>query len=150
MNRVEKIERPKRKFLPENFTVTDWPGLKPCFDNLLMRELNSVEAVRQWLRDRSELESVISEDLAWRYINMTRYTDNQEYSRRYEDFVVNIQPQIAPVSDQLNKKAAASPFLAALEKESGYNMMIRNLKKDIEIFREENIPLYTEITTEQQ
>jgi oligoendopeptidase F len=88
--------------------------------------------------------------MAWRYINMTRYTENQEYNKRYEDFVVNIQPQIAPVSDQLNKKAAASEFLDSLEKETGYDIMIRNLKKDIEIFREENIPLYTEITTEQQ
>jgi oligoendopeptidase F len=150
MNRVEKIERPKRKFLPENFAVTDWSGLKPYFDNLLSRELNSVSAMRHWLRDRSELESIISEDMAWRYINMTRYTENQDYSKRYEDFVVNIQPQIAPVSDQLNKKAAASEFLSELEKETGYDIMIRNLKKDIEIFREENIPLYTEITTEQQ
>lgn len=150
MNRVEKIERPKRKFLPENFTITDWSGLKPYFDSLLSRELNSVTAMRQWLSDRSELESIISEDMAWRYINMTRYTENQEYSKHYEDFVVNIQPQIAPVSDLLNKKAAASEFLVALEKETGYDIMIRNLKKDIEIFREENIPLYTVITTEQQ
>lgn len=150
MNRVEKIERPKRKFLPENFAVSDWSGLKPYFDDLLSRELNSVSAMRNWLRDRSELESIISEDMAWRYINMTRYTENEEYRKRYEDFVVNIQPLIAPVSDQLNKKAAASEFLSALEKETGYDIMIRNLKKDIEIFREENIPLYTEITTEQQ
>jgi len=150
MEPVAKIERPKRKFLPENFSVTDWSVLKPYFDNLLARDLNSSAALRQWLHDRSELESVISEDMAWRYINMTRYTENQDYNKRYEDFVVNIQPQIAPVSDQLNKKAAANEFLAALEKEPGFDIMIRSLKKDIEIFREENIPLYTEITTEQQ
>lgn len=150
MNRVEKIERPGRNFLPENFTVTDWSGLKPYFDELLSRNITSVLETRNWLRNRSELESIISEDLAWRYINMTRYTENQDYSKRYEDFVVNIQPQIAPVSDQLNKKIAASEFLVPLEKETGYDIMIRNLKKDIEIFREANIPLYTEITTEQQ
>lgn len=150
MEPVAKIERPKRKFLPENFSVTDWSALKPYFDNLLARDLTSSSALRQWLHDRSELESVISEDMAWRYINMTRYTENQDYNKRYEDFVVNIQPQIAPVSDQLNKKAAGSEFLAALEKEPGFDIMIRSLKKDIEIFRDENIPLYTEITTEQQ
>lgn len=150
MNSVEKIQRPERKFLPENFTVTDWNALKPYFDNLLSRSINSVSDLRHWLHDRSELESIISEDMAWRYINMTRYTENQDYSKRYEDFVVNIQPQIAPVSDQLNKKAAASEFLNVLQKETGYDIMIRSLKKDIEIFREENIPLYTEITTEQQ
>ncbi len=150
MTLAEKIERPERKFLPENFKVSGWDTLKPYFDNLLERKLKSTEDLRQWFRDRSELEAVISEDLAWRYINMTRYTENEEYSKRYEDFVVNIQPQIAPVSDQLNKKAAGSDFLKQLEKERGFDIMIRSLKKDIEIFREENVPLYTEITTEQQ
>lgn len=150
MTTIEKITRPERKFLPDSFLVTSWEVLKPYFDNLLERTLDSVASLRQWFRDRSELESVISEDLAWRYINMTCYTENEEYSKRYEDFVVNIQPKIAPVSDQLNKKAAASSFLNVLEKETGYDILIRNLKKDIEIFREKNIPLYTEISTEQQ
>ena len=147
---VEKITRPERKFLPDSFPVTSWDVLKPYFDNLIERTLDSVASLRQWFRDRSELESVISEDLAWRYINMTCYTENEEFSKRYEDFVVNIQPKIAPVSDQLNKKAAASSFLNVLEKKTGYDILIRNLKKDIEIFREKNIPLYTEISTEQQ
>ncbi len=150
MTLAEKIERPKRKFLPEDFQISNWEALKPYFDNLLERGLMSNENLKQWFRDRSELESIISEDLAWRYIHMTCYTDNEAYSKSYEDFVVNIQPKIAPVSDQLNKKAAGSVFLKALEKETGYDIMIRNLKKDIEIFRDENVPLYTEITTEQQ
>lgn len=150
MTTTEKITRPERKFLPDSFSVTSWDVLKPYFDNLMERTLDSVASLRQWFHDRSELESVISEDLAWRYINMTCYTENEEYSKRYEDFVMNIQPKIAPVSDQLNKKAAASSFLNVLEKETGYDILIRNLKKDIEIFREKNIPLYTEISTEQQ
>ena len=150
MTLVKKIERPGRKFLPENFKISNWGTLKPYFDRLLERNFESAEDLRQWFRERSELESVISEDLAWRYIHMTCYTDNEAYSKSYEDFVVNIQPQIAPVSDQLNKKAAGSEFLKELEKETGYDIMIRNLKKDIEIFRDENVPLYTEITTEQQ
>lgn len=148
--KIEKVAAPPRVFLPETFNVISWDSLKTYFDDLLNRNIGSIDDLRHWFRDRSELESVVSEDLAWRYINMTCYTDNEEYSKRYEDFVVNIQPQIAPVSDQLNKKAAGSEFLKQLEKETGYDLMIRNLKKDIEIFREENVPLYTEITTEQQ
>jgi oligoendopeptidase F len=147
---AEKLERPTRKFLPETFTVTGWEQLKPYFDKLLEKEINSVEGLRSWLRDRSELESVISEDFAWRYINMTRFTENETYSKAYQDFVENIQPKIAPVSDQLNRKATSSEFLDLLANETGYDIMIRNLKKDIEIFREENIPLFTELSLEQQ
>ena len=147
---VDVPKRPVRTFLPEDFTISTWEKLQPYFDTLSKTELNSVEALRVWLRQRSELESVISEDMAWRYINMTCYTENEEYSKAYQDFVVNIQPQMAPVSDQLNKKVAASPFVQQLEKEPGYDIMIRNLKKEIEIFREENVPLFTEMNTETQ
>lgn len=150
METVEKIERPSRKFLPENFKVKNWEDLKPYFDLLLERPLASGADLRKWLHDRSEIESVISEDLAWRYIRMTCYTENQEYRNDYQDFVENIQPKIAPVSDQLNRKAADAPYLGELSHEAGYDIMIRSLKKDIEIYREENVPLFTEINTETQ
>ncbi len=150
MTIADNITRPKRTFLPEDFSVSDWNSLKPSFENLLSRELTDIQSLRKWLADRSELESVISEDMGWRYIKMTCYTDNEEYSKRYQDFVENIQPQIAPFSDQLNKKLAASSFLGQLEAEPGFKILIRNLKKDIELFREENIPLFTQINTDTQ
>ncbi len=150
MPAVEKINRPKRTFLPEDFNVSDWNSLKYFFENLLSQELADLPSLRKWLSDRSELESVISEDMGWRYIKMTCYTDNEEYSKSYQDFVENIQPQIAPLADQLNKKMVASTFLAQLESEPGFKILIRNLMKDIELFREENIPLFTQINTDTQ
>lgn len=147
---VEKLKRPARRFLPEDFTLTSWGKLKPYFDDLLNRSLTSIQDLKKWFSDRSELESVISEDLAWRYIRMTCYTENQEYLKSYQDFIQNIQPEIAPVSDQLNRKAAACDLLDSLAGEEGYSILIRNLRKEIEIFREENVPLFTEISTETQ
>ncbi|MEO5603403.1 MAG: M3 family oligoendopeptidase [Cyclobacteriaceae bacterium] len=147
---VESLKRPARKFLPEHFTLTTWENLKPYFEDLLDRKLGSLSDLKKWLANRSELESVISEDLAWRYIRMTCYTENKEYLNIYQDFIQNIQPQIAPVSDQLNKKVSASEFLSELSKVEGYDILVRNLKKEIEIFREENVPLFTEINTETQ
>ena len=150
MEAVEPLKRPARKFLPEDFVLTDWSTLKPYFDELAERPLNTMQDLKKWFADRSELESVISEDLAWRYIRMTCYTENQDYLKSYQDFIQNIQPEIAPVSDKLNRKAAESKFLDALAKEEGYNILIRNLRKEIEIFREENVPLFTQISTETQ
>ncbi|MEX2235437.1 MAG: M3 family oligoendopeptidase [Cyclobacteriaceae bacterium] len=147
---VESLKRPTRKFLPEDFVLTSWGKLKPYFDDLLNRPMNSLSDLKKWFSDRSELESIISEDLAWRYIRMTCYTENQEYLKSYQDFIQNIQPVIAPVSDQLNKKAAASEYLDPLSQEEGYDILVRNLRKEIEIFREENVPLFTEISTETQ
>ncbi|HYI76117.1 MAG TPA: M3 family oligoendopeptidase [Chryseolinea sp.] len=151
MSEVLQIpKRPVRKFLGEDFKVTSWEVLKPFFDNLLERKIESVDDLRNWFYDRSELESVISEDLAWRYINMTCYTENDSYRKSYQDFIENIQPQIAPVSDKLNKKAAGSVFLNELANVEGYDLMIRSIKKEIEIFREENVPLFTQISTDAQ
>jgi oligoendopeptidase F len=150
---TEALEIPKsptRRFLPADFKVTTWEKLKPHFHELLDRKLTSSPDLKRWLLDRSELESVIGEDLGWRYIRMTCYTENEEYRKAYQDFVSNIQPEIAPISDQLNRKAFDSSWLNDLIREPGYDILIRNLKKDIEIFREKNVALFTEINTETQ
>lgn len=150
MSAIQIPQRPARKFLAEDFKVSSWEQIKPLFDDLLSRDISGVDDLKKWFLDRSELESVLSEDLAWRYINMTCYTENEQYRARYQEFIETIQPQIAPVADQLNKKAAASPWLEVLSKQEGYDLMIRNLRKEIEIFREQNVPLFTEMSTESQ
>ncbi|MFM7486398.1 MAG: M3 family oligoendopeptidase, partial [Cytophagales bacterium] len=147
---IEIPQRPKRGFLPEEFTFTNWAELKPYFEKLLARPIHSTSELRAWLKHRSELESVINEDIGWRYIRMTCHTDNEEYTKSYQAFVQQIQPEIAPYADLLNKKVLDCHYLTELESEPGYNIMIRNLKKEVELFREENIPLMTEITTETQ
>jgi len=147
---TEEIKRPARIFLPEDFKVTDWRSLKPWYDNLLNRNLDSADALRTWFRHRSELEAVVAEDLAWRYINMTRFTDNETYSQAYRYFIETIQPEIAVVTDRLNRKAVACAHIAELENIPGYHILIRNLRKDIELYRDENVPLFTEISLLQQ
>ncbi len=141
-----KIERKKRRFLPEEFAITEWQHIKPFYQQLLDREINSAEDLKSWFTDRSELESVISEDLAWRYINMTCDTTNQEFQENYQFFVTQIKPQIAPFNNELNKKALESPFWEEI-REEGYGILHRGLKMEFEIYREENIPIFTEMQT---
>lgn len=147
---LEIPKRPKRKFVPEDFTITTFEAIKPFLDKLVSADIKNVSDLRTWLKDRSELESIISEDMGWRYIRMTCHTENVEYQKDYQNFIQSIQPLLAPLADQLNKKALESPFLKEIEHEPGFNLMIRNLKKDVDLFREENIPLFTEMNTETQ
>lgn len=135
----------ERTFLPKDFKVKDWEGLKPYFEQLLAADISSEEGLKEWFHQMSELEAVVSEDMAWRYIKMTCDTTDQKLSDAFEYFVREIQPHIAPLSDQLNKKALAAPHLAKLKNEKGFDIMIRGMEKDVQIFREENIPLDTEI-----
>ncbi|WMN12729.1 M3 family oligoendopeptidase [Marivirga salinae] len=142
-----EFEIKERQFLPKDFKVKDWETLKPYFDKLLEEEINSTQDLENWFAKLSELEAVVSEDMAWRYIKMTCDTSDEKLAASFEDFVRNIQPHIAPYSDKLNRKALASPYLASVKEKEGYNIMIREMEKDVKIFREENIPLETEIAS---
>lgn len=118
-------------------------------EDLKQRQLNSVEALTQWLKDLSELESVLEEDLAWRYIRMTIDTRDEAISEKYQYFVANIQPKISPYSDAFNKMLVQSEFVNHLTGKA-YEIYLRKIRKEIEIFRESNISLMSELQTESQ
>ena len=46
-------KRPKRKFVSENLAVDSWEKIKPLFDDLVEREISSVEELERWMLDRS-------------------------------------------------------------------------------------------------
>lgn len=146
---MELPRKKERGFIPEDFKVTEWNEIEQFFNDLLSREINSKEDLEKWFLDRSELEAILSEDMAWRYIRMTCDTENEELREKYIFFVQEIQPKIAPLSNKLNETALQNSYLDQLD-HTGYDIMIRGLKKEFEIFREENIPLFTELETESQ
>ena len=104
--------RPPRRYLPEDFRVTDWAALEPFFQELQHRELADAAALERWLLDRSELESVLSEDLAWRYIRMTCDTGDDACAEAFQFFVQEVEPLTAPYDHALNEKLLASPCLS--------------------------------------
>jgi oligoendopeptidase F len=134
----------KRHYIQPNFTITNWELLKPYFTELENRHLTSATELEKWLIDYSELGAVVSENMAWRYIKMTCDTANVELRNSYNDFVQNIEPHMAAVANELNKKIMATPFTNQLTK-TGYTIYLRAIKNSIDLFREENIPLNTQI-----
>jgi len=149
MNYSADIKKLPRKFLPEDFVIKDWQSLEPYFKNLDERSLGTVAELEQWLKDASELEAVISEDACWRQIKMTCDTENKQLEEAFNFFMMEIQPMIQPYADKLNKKLLACPHLSSLD-QSKYFTYLRNVKKNIELFREENIHLNAELNVMQQ
>jgi oligoendopeptidase F len=137
------IEKISRKFLPEEFKVTDWQNLEPYFKELLDRPINSKQDLEKWLEDISELEAVVGEDAAWRQIRMTCDTENKELEKAFEFFVLEIQPKMQPYADKLNRKLVESQFTKELDQKEFFTYL-RNVKKSIDLFREANIPLQAE------
>jgi oligoendopeptidase F len=149
MNYIADIQKLPRHFLPKDFAVKNWEGLEPFFKDLEEREINTIAELEQWLKDASELESVISEDSCWRQIRMTCDTEDKALEESFNYFMLEIQPRIQPYSDRLNKKLVNHPLTAQLNQEK-YFTYLRNVKKNIELFREENITLQAELNVLQQ
>ena len=141
--------RPARPFIGENITLQSWNNVEPLYQELLNRLINNADELKQWLTDRSELESYLSEDFAWRYIRMTCDTANEELVNNLNFFIADIQPQMTMYGNDLDLKTVNSPFLSQLT-DNSYDIMVRGMRKAIEIFRDENIPLQTELQTEER
>ena len=141
--------RSKRVFIGEEFDLKKWEDLQPFYENLISREINSVDDLRQWFLDRSELESYLSENFAWRYIRQTCDTANTGLINALQFFITEIQPKLSEYGNELDKKVVENPFLSGLT-DKGFDITIRGMKKAIALFREENIPVITEMQTEER
>ncbi len=149
MNYSADISKIKRSFLPDDFVITDWEHLEPYFKNLAERQVSSTREFEQWLKDINELEAVVSEDACWRQIRMTCDTTDKSLEEAFNYFYMEIQPKIQPYADLLNKKLVDSPFTKELDQQK-YFTYLRNVRKNIELFREANIPIQAEINVLQQ
>ena len=141
--------RSKRVFIGEEFDLKKWEDLQPFYENLISREINSVDDLRQWFLDRSELESYLSENFAWRYIRQTCDTANTGLINALQFFITEIQPKLSEYGNELDKKVVENPFLSQLT-DKGFDITIRGMKSAIALFREENIPVITEMQTEER
>ena len=147
--RISIPTRPERKFVHKDLVIDSWDKIKSLFENLLQREIKSVNNLEKWMLDRSELEAVLEEDMAWRYIKMNIDTTDKNLADKFHFWIKEISPNTAPYSHKLNLKLVNSPFLKELNQEK-YRVYLRSVNKQIEIFREENIPLFTEMQAKQQ
>ncbi len=146
MNASLAAPAPKpRTFLPLDFKLTDWQSLQPFFEQLQSRDINSKEDLQEWLDDVSELEAVVSEDACWRQIRMTLDTTNKEYEEAFTYFVTEIEPKMKPYAFALNQKLVASPIAEGLDK-SQFFPYLRSVRNSIELYREENIPIQSELS----
>lgn len=144
-----EIQKIQRKFIPTDFVITTWESLLPFFDQLAKQELTSKDVLLEWLQNVSELEAVVSEDACWRQIKMTCDTNNKELEAAFTYFCMEIQPHLQSYADILNRKLIACPYTNELNPEEFF-IYLRNVKKNIDLFREANIPIQAELNVMQQ
>jgi len=146
---VAKVPRPSPEF-PRTFIAADaelssWEGIKPYLDELRARPLPDRPSLLKWIRDYAEIGDAVHEENSRLYIGMTCFTQDEAKQKAYLNFVETVEPAMAPVIDELNRKVVAHPDAAGLPKEE-YGQWMEALRISIELFHETNIPLHTEIS----
>jgi oligoendopeptidase F len=53
------------------FTLNTWEDLTPIFESLEKQPIDTNDLLINWMKEVSDLEASISENLAWRNIKMT-------------------------------------------------------------------------------
>lgn len=149
MKPTANIAKLKHVYLPESLVLKQWYDIESFFHELLDRPITSRQDLEKWMSNLSELEAFISEDACWRQVRMTCDTTNKELEEAFNYFFMEIQPNIQPLADQLNRKLVTCPFIAELDQEK-YFTYLRSVKKSIDLFREENVPLQAEASVLQQ
>lgn len=131
--------------VPADLDATRWGNLEPLYRSLLERELKCPGCLEQLLLDRSALDAAASEAHTNLYVRMTCHTDDEQAKAAYLDFVENVEPKLKQAGFELDRRIVGSPHRAGLDADR-YGVLLRDLTADVELFREDNIPLQTEDT----
>jgi oligoendopeptidase F len=134
-----------RKFVPADLEPSDLPRTTTLYRDLMDRKLDTPEQLSKWLSDFSELASVVDEFGSRRYIDKSCHTDDEAIKKRFFQFVEEVEPQLKPLAFGLQRKYLTSPARGNL---TGirFDVLIRRWQADVDIFRDENVPLETDIT----
>jgi oligoendopeptidase F len=139
------VEQSARPFVPALLDATRWDSLEPLYRSLVDRPLRCANCLEDLLLDRSELDAASGEAEANLYINMTRRTNDDGAQSAYTAFVEHVDPKLRAVGAELDRKVVSSPFAKELD-QNRYGVLLRKLAVEVEMFRDENIPLFTEAT----
>ncbi|MBP6732081.1 MAG: M3 family oligoendopeptidase, partial [Chitinophagales bacterium] len=114
----------------------------------LEREINSLEVLHNWLKDWSEFDAVLGEYSRWVYVRTTIDTSDQKAQAELVNLYATIYPKMVVQNNLLDSKFVNNPFIGELDQDVFYTT-IRRVKKSLELFREENIPLNSEMQMKQ-
>lgn len=118
-----------------------WETFAPFFDELQERPLTT-ENLRQWLTDWSDLTRLLFEAASLIYIEKSQDTTDKDKEQAFLDLINEVYPQAQVAIQSLKERLLkVDPESAGLEDMA---MVLRNMQNEASLFRQENIPLFTE------
>lgn len=147
---TEKLDRTDlpayqpRCFVPDKADLRRKEDVVGLYEQLLARDVRSSAELEQWILDRSELEAALSQEESVLYIRMTCQTDNSAFVDEYKSFIENVSPEMGRMDDKLNHRYVGLKKQFFLD-DQRYRVYDREMQADIDLFREENVDLKTQV-----
>ncbi len=124
---------------PAAFANAGWSDIRPYYDRLADIPL-AASSAEPWLASWSRLEELVGEAAELASIAFTCDTGNPEKERAHLRFSTEILPQLEEQHVRLARKLIDSGFTRP-----DLETVLRGFRTDAEIFREENVPLFSEL-----
>ena len=122
----------------EAFQTWDWAQIEPYFQQLEARDLTAANVI-EWLTDWAQLSRLVEETIGRLYVGTTVDTTDEATEQRYLAYLENVIQPASVAEQALKQKLIASGL-----EPSGVEIKLRNLRAEAEIFRDANVPLFTQ------
>lgn len=116
----------------------DWAQYEPYVQEMAARDLTAAN-VTEFLLDWSRLAECFIETYNRRYVASTINTADKDAEQAYKDFMDNLFPKAMSAEQTFKEKLLAS----GLQPE-GFEIPLRNMRAEADLFRQENLPLLAE------
>jgi oligoendopeptidase F len=118
----------------------DWAKFEPYARDLSERPINAAN-VEEWLKDWTSLDQCYDEVYNRLYVATTINTADKESEERYVRFMDELYPKAMEAGQVLKEKLLESGLQPA-----GFEVPLRNMRAEADLFRKENLPLFSEET----
>lgn len=123
---------------PQQLFALDWEDFFPFYQSLLKQELDG-KILLSWLKDWSHISEWSDEYFYRLYVAVTIDTADQKMEARREKFMQHFYPRWQDAEQRLKEKLLESGL-----QPPGYEIVLRNMRAEVGLFREQNLPLQVE------
>ncbi|GAC1468142.1 MAG: M3 family oligoendopeptidase [Chloroflexota bacterium] len=120
------------------FMTWSWADIEPYYQDLESQKLDD-SSVDRFLRDWSDLTARLHETQFRLHTATDQNTADEDTRRRFTAFMDDIYPQYQACEQRLREK-----FLASGLQPAGFEVPLKRMRAQAELFRESNVPLLAE------
>lgn len=121
---------------------TDVAELERKYNELLERNICSIDDLVNWLKDRTKVNDEVRENCGRNYLAFNCHNDNEEIKKAYMYDEEVVMPIVKKYTAKLNEFFYSNEYRSKLD--AKYDLLVKKCVNSIELFREENVELEVE------